>query len=560
MVLQRVATSLALLSLGVSASDWHGISPVLQQKLSAVSSFTCDHGQQRLDLSHLNDNYCDCTDGSDEPGTSACSHTGAVFHCVNAGFLASDVPTSRVNDGICDCCDGSDEYASGADCGSQCEAKMQSFKAGKKDLIEQVEAGLKDRGALVAEAKTLWDAEQQKKQQLEASTASLRVMAEQLEARKEEEERLEEETKQGLVATTKQEILRQLGLLDLTKEQLLSIILEVGRQGVAAKHELLPIIRQEREATQEGDEELAKTPMDEQDEAFRERDDERQKESRRVEKLIEERRKTEEKKAQEAKEALEKAAEEAAAEVGETGEAVVEPETEALGTVAEEAEAPKEEEGDLTLPEVETRPIELLFEELVSSERYERSQAVLTRKQHEDTNEELVKEEKKLAEAQKLMDKDYGVDHLFFALRDKCVESEAGQYKYKICFFGKATQDHTKLGDMEDIKAPELAESSGEDASAPAEVTAAAKTMVKEIKFTNGQKCWNGPNRSLTVKLECGPEPMELSGIEEPSTCVYTAKLRTPAICSEDDRERIMTFDDARVTPHHIEVEVPATL
>jgi hypothetical protein len=38
MALQRLATSLALLSLGVRASDWRGISPELQQKLSAVSS------------------------------------------------------------------------------------------------------------------------------------------------------------------------------------------------------------------------------------------------------------------------------------------------------------------------------------------------------------------------------------------------------------------------------------------------------------------------------------------------------------------------------------------
>ncbi|KAJ8576801.1 hypothetical protein ON010_g2406 [Phytophthora cinnamomi] len=137
-----------------------------------------------------------------------------------------------------------------------------------------------------------------------------------------------------------------------------------------------------------------------------------------------------------------------------------------------------------------------------------------------------------------------------------CVESDAGQYQYKICFFGKATQDHTKLGDMEDFEKPKPSddEGSADDASASVD------PVVEEIKFSNGQKCWNGPNRSLTVKLECGPEPMELFNIEEPSTCVYSAKLRTPAVCSEGDRERIMKFDSATVTPHHIEIEVPATL
>ncbi|POM76280.1 Glucosidase [Phytophthora palmivora] len=548
MVLQRLIASLALLSACTKASDWRGISPELQLKLSAVSSFSCDNGQ-RLDLSRLNDNYCDCEDGSDEPGTSACSHTSAVFHCINAGFFSADVPTSRVNDGVCDCCDGSDEYASGASCSSECVTKMEAFKASKKDLIEQVDAGLKDRVRLVAEAQKLWEEEEQKKKEVEGSTASLRVMVEQLEARKEDEERLEKEEKKKRIAESKNDILAQLGLLEMTKDQLLSIIVEIGREGVTAKHDLLPIIRKEREVAHEGEDELPKTAMEEKDEAFRERDDARQKETRRIEKLIEERQKEEEKKAQEAKEALERAA------ATESGETVVEPETEE--PVAAEEEVSKEEE-DLTLPEVETRPIDLLYEELAASERYEWVQAVLTRKRYEETKKELTEEEKKLTDAQNLLEKDYGEDHLFFALRDKCVESDVGQYKYTVCFFGKATQDHTKLGDMEDIKGPEPIE--GEGSTENAEVASAAETIVKEVTFSKGQKCWNGPNRSLTVKLECGPEPMELYDVEEPSTCVYTAKLRTPAVCTEDDRERIMTFNDAQVAPHHIEIEVPPTL
>jgi hypothetical protein len=63
--------------------------------------FTCDSGAKKFDVARINDNYCDCADGSDEPGTSACSHTTAVFHCANAGFFSQDVPTSHVNDQIC---------------------------------------------------------------------------------------------------------------------------------------------------------------------------------------------------------------------------------------------------------------------------------------------------------------------------------------------------------------------------------------------------------------------------------------------------------------------------
>lgn len=71
--------------------------------------FTCLHSKKLIPFSDVNDDYCDCDDNTDEPGTSACD---GKFYCKtqfpNQALVV--LPSNRVNDGICDCCDGSDEW------------------------------------------------------------------------------------------------------------------------------------------------------------------------------------------------------------------------------------------------------------------------------------------------------------------------------------------------------------------------------------------------------------------------------------------------------------------
>lgn len=83
---------------------------LFQPQPSSSNQFKCLDSKELIPIGAVNDDYCDCKDGSDEPGTSACSDrinlngTGngpKGFWCENKGHLQSWILNSRVNDGIC---------------------------------------------------------------------------------------------------------------------------------------------------------------------------------------------------------------------------------------------------------------------------------------------------------------------------------------------------------------------------------------------------------------------------------------------------------------------------
>lgn len=128
------------------------------------------------------------------------------------------------------------------------------------------------------------------------------------------------------------------------------------------------------------------------------------------------------------------------------------------------------------------------------------------------------------------LQKDFGTDDIFRALKGKCIESDSGEYTYELCFMDKTTQKpkkgggHTSMGTydgMGTITVDEVLPANGKGLGSGPRIT---------LRYENGQHCWNGPNRRTTAVLACSEEN-EIWKIIEEEKCVYRMEVGTPAVC-----------------------------
>lgn len=128
-----------------------GVAPDRQTKYAAPS-FTCLGVTLPFDA--VNDDFCDCEDGSDEPGTSACAgQKDTLFYCKNDKSEPQYIYTSRVNDGVCDCCDGSDEWQLRGCDESRCVEEGRVLAKEKRRRETDLRSGMKQRQTLIETAK-----------------------------------------------------------------------------------------------------------------------------------------------------------------------------------------------------------------------------------------------------------------------------------------------------------------------------------------------------------------------------------------------------------------------
>ena len=468
---------------------------------SSSKDFTCLDLSQTIPFSQVNDDFCDCPDASDEPGTSACPD--GQFYCVNTAFRPKNIPSRLVNDGYCDCCDGSDEYKSpsGLLCENTCieKGRDEMAKLKKYEFIHQ--EGYKRKLEFIQLATHKREEKQNELTGLRQDIDTASAEMARTEQDKNEAEELANEAKERhkeMVEAIKQETLENkisdvFNSLDTNGDGTVSVEelrvraeLDTNGDGAADEAELTTVFGDvlDNGITAEefnfGWEEYKAVNT-----AFLKRQDE-------VIRLIK--------------------------EGNDTRVPQPEPETEN----GEDIEIPAGEEYDSEgessddIPPPDNTESEELDIEYDADTKSLISAADDARRVYEDAKGAHDDIQGKIDSIDKFLSLDLGPDHEYYPASEKCFSKDDREYTYELCPFNRVLQRPKNVGRETSLGVW------GEWEETP--------FLYSSMLYSKGERCWNGPERSTQVLLLCGSES-EVISVDEPNRCQYAFEFRTPAAC-----------------------------
>ncbi|XP_061191437.1 glucosidase 2 subunit beta-like isoform X1 [Saccostrea echinata] len=493
------------------------------------NKFNCINGFGEIPYDHLNDDYCDCDDGTDEPGTSACAN--GKFHCTNAGYIPKYIQSSRVNDGVCDCCDGTDEYGGKIECVNNCKELGKAMREEQDQKRRLHEEGFKKRDGFIAEVKRIMEEKNVKIQELEKEKAELEVRLKELEALKAEHEGPEKEAKDRHEQVWKEQKEAKEKERSALRAREAFDDLDLNKDGFCDILEIIPHMEFDIDSNGIVSEEEAKEHLEDQEKV--DFDEFSSKIWGNIQGIYKKLVPEEEKK--ETPPPVEPQ--------GETETLVPPEEPQATPHVTpppdegedyEDDDGEDEDESKLLETTTSMENVELpenaeLFppeeEEHVDEEKMpeydEETKALIAaadeaRKKYEEADKRSKDIDGEITSLTSYLNTDYGKDKEFAVLRDQCYEYTDREYTYKLCPFSTASQRPKSGGHETNLGRWGRWEDDH------------YKTMV----YDHGQNCWNGPDRSVKVHITCGPEH-QLTNAYEPSRCEYAFDFVTPCACNQ---------------------------
>ncbi|TDH73012.1 hypothetical protein CCR75_003727 [Bremia lactucae] len=557
-----------------------GVAPIDQSTyLSAGLSCIVGGKVTNLPISRVNDEYCDCEDGRDEPGTAACSHlTTAFFYCKNSGFLSEKIPTSRIHDGICDCCDGSDEEIdSKSPCFNTCATAADEYRREAEQWLKVVTAGFEVRKEVVnGKVATYFDQEQERENLIQKELKELNFLKDRVTVHKNREEFKEKKYRMEIARQKQEEVHLSSDMsqkpLSEQEEDVDSLVFEELDAFRVADVEMPINTAEDKRASEvlNSKQDVVKSRIELPDgthiplaeylrigpdnEAFFKTKATGGAEEMRQDNLLK---------------PISHGQAERQRKIGlyalRTIGIVISPiraliefvllcpriiwdvlsSPEIFGSVVDKL--PKfpypsrfiwfRQFGGGSLYDTYSSVVwaarvvwdapvyayYYLFPQLNDALKLPVAESLRKVLSEIDAAIELLEQEHK--DNLETGNIDYGPDRAYFALKDKCIEKRIEKYVYKFCAFGEIKQDTTRLGKWAGWETADTENLSLSRGTATFNYT--------KMQFLNGQRCYNGPDRSVLVHLQCGKDD-EILSVDEPSTCVYEMVIRSPLACSPE--------------------------
>jgi len=508
------AVVLAFCVEAATSSSVFGVAPSDQARYTG-GTFACLDGHG---AGVVNDEFCECADGSDEPGTGACAgEDTTLFYCQNEGSTPRRLYASRVGDGICDCCDGTDEHYL---------AKRRGGSSKCENVC--VEQGIREREEAAQQAKALQSALEEQKsikaaamkereeelEQIKSLAAELPFLEEALKAAKAEADKEREAEKKNrdeaaAAADASPCRWRQTGGCKPTgdrepnNDKPCSVAVAKGESGYCDCNG--DGFLGDKEPGYTCDVAVPGTCL--------------------------------------------KACAEAGIEVPGSSETVASG-TESAGVAGAEVtgeETAAKEQGEKKVVSEYAKWMDGAAETLggeEDDEAMDEDVAAIGNSQTLDSSAAGVADGAKQTAVDRERDASRKVDdnkrrtHVlqakidalpedklgYASLAGKTISKRVGEFEYKLEFFSDAKQDYTSLGKWSMWTGP------------------------KSAIFEGGTHCWDGPARQLKVQFHCGPVAKILD-VAEPSRCVYEGNFVHPGACDAKDLE-LLTSGDRVIGPH----------
>ncbi|KAH7344548.1 glucosidase II beta subunit-like-domain-containing protein [Rhizoctonia solani] len=543
-MLLALATAVVIPTLALGNKPPAGVSPQSASLYAPIIStspatWKCLDGSKTILYSAINDDFCDCPDGSDEPGTSACPN--GTFYCTNEGHIGATIKSSRVNDGICEpeCCDGSDE-PSGV-CPDQCKEIGEKYRTEQEAERKLRKTGAKIRSSYISYAK----------KEVTRLKGAITSLQREVEEKRAEEARLKialEHTESVDAAALEHQKQSPLYQSLLSHNSALTSLRSKQAELQAKLDTLEEILAGLKRSYNPNYQDMGVLEAVRGWDAYHGIDPESASTAKQAEEGDSEPVSKAEKEPEPVKED-----EWSTAKLDQLARAdhvalLLEHSRHVSGPQGNESGA------ESILDTIQTYVPDALIPTFLNIKNWftgssqaatsgETSEATANaRNAHNSAANALRNSERELKENEEALTKlesggHFGKDGEWKKLDGTCLEKDTGEYTYSVCLFGSATQKSNR-----DHSSNNLGRFSGWNDKEG--VVPGSNEYYTRQYYKGGARCWNGPERSVIFDIACGTENTILT-IAEPEKCEYLFTGTSPALCwpleekAENDKDEL---------------------